>query len=220
MYPAGGATGTLTFSFSSSERFAPAQVPVTLTVHGWIQSNLALAIPGLVLALVILAGIVFLVFRAVRGKPMQFSVLVDDAPAEPESVSLGAGGELFLNDNGSGFALVPHRNARSVARFSVAGGALSVSMIKADRFPKVAQFPPDALGKTFPMRTETGRNATLKIQPSNGAAAPKQDHAVAADSPAAATGRPARTAPKAIAKKRGGARATREPRPQSRGRKK
>ena len=182
--PAGASSGTLTFSFGSTDRFAPAQVPVTLTVQGWVQSNLAIAIPGLVVALAILAGILFLVLRLTRGKPLQFSVLVEDAPAGP-SVSLGSGGELFLNDNGSDFALVAHRNARSVARLSVAGGTLALSAVKADRFPKVAQFPPNAMGKAFPMRTESGRSVTLKIQPADGAAAKNQTAPV--NSPSAQT---------------------------------
>jgi len=171
--PAGASSGTLTFSFGSTDRFAPAQVPVTLTVQGWVQSNLAIAIPGLVVGLAILAGIVFLVLRLTRGKPLQFTVFVQDTPAGP-AVSLGAGGELFLNDNGSDFALAPHRNARSVARLSVAGGSLTLSAVKADRFPKVAQFPPDAMGKSFPMRTENGRSVILRIQPGEGTAGKTQ----------------------------------------------
>ena len=202
--PAGGSSATLTFSFTSTERFAPAQVPVTFTVHGWVQSNLALAIPGLVLALVILAGIVFLVFRLARGKPLQFSVLVDETPAGPGPVSLGAGGELFLNDNGSEFSLAPHRNARSVARFSVAGGELGLTALKEDRFPKVAQFPPDAMGKSFPMRTENGRSVTLKIQPGEGAAGKKGAGSRKASAEDAAS---EVTAPKAPKKEKNAARA-------------
>jgi len=171
--PPGTSSATLTFSFSTTERFAPAQVPVTLTVQGWVQSNLVLLVPGLVVALVLIALIILLVWRLTRGRPLRFAVLVDEEPVQAETLELRAGRELYLSDNGSTFSLAPRRSARSVARFSATGGKLGLSALKADRFPKVVEFPPEARGKSFVLHTETGRHVTLKVVSRDKIAAPK-----------------------------------------------
>ena len=56
------------------------------------------------------------------------------------------------------------RNARSVARLTVKEGKIPLAILKQDRFPKLKESPPDALGKTFVLRAESGKNLTLKIQ--------------------------------------------------------
>jgi Mg-chelatase subunit ChlD len=210
--PAGSSSGTLTFSFSAAERFAPAQVPVTMTVHGWVQSNIALLVPALVLLLILIALIIFLIWRLTRGRPIRFAVLVDDQPVQAEAISLRAGREVFLNDNASSFSIAQKRNARSVARFSVDGGKLSLEGLKEDRFPKVGEFPPEARGKTFALRTETGKNVTLKVQARDRSGAPKSEPKPSAPAArekggAPAAGARAKETPKARARKTAGKKA-------------
>ncbi len=171
--PPGTSPATLTFSFSTTERFAPAQVPVTLTVQGWVQSNLVFLVPGLVVLLVLIALIILLIWRLTRGKPIRFAVLIDDEPVQAEPISLRTGRELFLNDNASSFSVVPRRNARSVARFSAAGGNLALAALKEDRFPRQAEFPAEARGQSFVLRTESGKSVTLKVQSKDGGSAPR-----------------------------------------------
>ncbi len=162
--PPGSSPATLTFSFSSTERFAPAQVPVSFAVMGWIQSNIPMAAGGLVVLLALAALIVLLILRLARGKPLHFSVLVDDEPIQEEVVALGAGRELFLNDIAAVISLAPRRTAKSVAKFSVKDGKLGLGVLKGDRFPKLKDLPPDARGKSFVLHTESGKNVTLKVQ--------------------------------------------------------
>jgi Mg-chelatase subunit ChlD len=212
--PAGTSSGTLTFSFGSTERFAPAQVPVTLTVQGWVQSNLVLLVPGLVVLLVLIALIIFLIWRLTRGKPARFVVLVDGEPVQAEPISLRAGREAFLNDDASSFSVVPRRNARSVARFSVAGGKLALAALKEDRFPKQVDFPAEARGQSFLLRTQAGKNVTLKVQSADGRSssataprAPSKDKAAAPAAQArekkpAPKVRPRKAAPRVQSKER------------------
>ena len=160
----GTSPATLTFSFGSTERFAPAQVPVSLRVMGWIESNLFLSAAALLLLLIISAAIAFLVWRLTRGRPMRFAVIIDDEPVQGDVVSLHAGRELFLNDTSSVFSLVPKRTGKSVAKFSVKDAKLSLGVLKEDRFPKLKDVPPDARGKTFTLRSESGKNLSMKVQ--------------------------------------------------------
>jgi len=162
----GSAYGTLTFGFSTPDRFAPSQFPVTLHVMGWAQSNGLVLGPALLLLLLVAAFIVILILRLTRGKPLHFVVLIEDEPVQEEPISLRAGRELFLTDTASVFSLATRRNARSVARFTVKDGKLPLLILKQDRFPKLKESPPDALGKTFVLRAESGKNLSLKVHAS------------------------------------------------------
>ncbi len=160
----GTSSGTLTFAFGSTERFAPAQVPVSFHVMGWVQSNI-LSLAAALLLLLILAGLIaFLIWRLTRGKPVRFAIQIDDTPVQDEVISLRAGRELFLNDISSVYSLAPKRTGKSVAKFSVKGRMLVLGILKQDRFPKLKDLPPDARGKTFVFRSESGRNLSMKVQ--------------------------------------------------------
>jgi hypothetical protein len=160
----GTSAATLTFAFGSTERFAPAQVPVSLRVMGWIESNPILSAAALLVLLIIAALIVFLIWRLTRGRPLRFAVLIDEAPVQGDVISLHAGKELFLNDISSVFSLVSKRTGKSVARFSIKDAKLSLGVLKQDRFPKMKDVPPDARGKTFVLRSESGKNLSMKVQ--------------------------------------------------------
>ena len=156
--------GTLTFGFASNDRFSPSQVPVSLQQMGWLQSNLILSAAALLVLFIIAALIVFLIWRLTRGRPMRFALLIDDTPVQGDVISLRAGHDLFLNDISAVFSLVPKRTGKSVAKFSVKDAKLSLGVLKQDRFPKLSEVPPDARGKTFVLRSESGKNLTMKVQ--------------------------------------------------------
>ena len=156
--------GTLSFAFSSAERFTPSDAPVTFVVQNWIQSNLYLIGGGILVLLIIIALVVVLVMRLARGGPMQFAVLIDDEPVGEDPTALGSGKEVFLNELSGAFSLVARRNAKSLARFSVKDGKLLLGVLKQDRFPKLKEAPPDARGKSFVVKTENGRSLSMKIQ--------------------------------------------------------
>jgi hypothetical protein len=157
----GSSSGTLTFGFGTPDRFAPAQFPVTIQVRGWIQSNAIVMGPALLLLLLIVAFVVILIVRLRRGKALQAVVIVE---GEPVQGTLRAGREVYLNDTASVFSLVPQRNARSVASLTVKDGKVPLTILKQDRFPKLEESPPDALGKTFVLRSESGKNLSLKVE--------------------------------------------------------
>jgi hypothetical protein len=160
----GTTAATLTFAFGSTVRFAPAQVPVSLRMMGLIESNLVVSAAALLVLLIIAALIAFLIWRLTRGRPLRFAVLIDDAPVQGDVVSLRAGRELFLNDISSVFSLVPKRTGKSVAKFSVKESKLSLDVLKQDRFPKMKDVPPDVRGKTFVLRSESGKSLSMKVQ--------------------------------------------------------
>ena len=163
--PQGSTTGTLVFSFSSAQRFTPAEAGVTIVVKNWIQNNLLLVI-GAIIVLLILAALIFLlIWRLTRGKPIRFAVVIDDTPIDESPASLSTGHELFLNDTFGAFSLVARRNAKSIARFTVKDAKLLLAVLKQDRFPKLKEVPPDARGRTFALRAENGKNLSMKIQP-------------------------------------------------------
>ena len=163
--PQGSTTGTLVFSFSSAQRFTPAEAGVTIVVKNWIQNNLLFVI-GAIIVLLILAALIFLlIWRLTRGKPIRFAVVIDDTPIDESPASLSTGHELFLNDTFGAFSLVARRNAKSIARFTVKDAKLLLAVLKQDRFPKLKEVPPDARGRTFALRAENGKNLSMKIQP-------------------------------------------------------
>jgi Mg-chelatase subunit ChlD len=151
---------TLTFTFGSTERFSPAQVPVTLQVVGLLRSYPLL----FAAALLLLLALAFLVWRLTRGRPMKFALIIEEAPVQGEVISLRPGRQLFLNDVSSVFSLVPKRTGKSIAKFSIQDGKLSLAVLKEDRFPKLKDIPPDARGKTFILRSESGKNLSMKVQ--------------------------------------------------------
>jgi Mg-chelatase subunit ChlD len=160
----GTTAGTLTFAFGSTERFSPAQAPVSLRVMGWVQSNVLFLAVVLALLLLVAAAIAYLVWRLTRGRPMRFGILVDESPLEGGVISLRAGKDLFLNETSSVFSTAPRRTGKSIARFSVKDGRLVLGVLKQDRFPKLKEVPPDARGKSFILRSESGKTLTLKVQ--------------------------------------------------------
>jgi hypothetical protein len=157
-------SGTLSFAFSSAERFTPSDAPVTFVVQNWVQSNLYLIGGGILVLLVIIVLVIVLVMRLARGGPMQFAVSIDDDPVGDDPIALGSGKEVFLNELSGAFSLVARRNAKSLARFSVKDGKLLLGVLKQDRFPKLKEAPPDARGKSFVLKSENGRNLSLKVQ--------------------------------------------------------
>jgi Mg-chelatase subunit ChlD len=161
--PPGPTPATLSFSFAAGERFTPSEVSVTLGVKGWLGNNLILLIAAAVALIVVAVLAVLLIRRLVRGSPISFTVTIDGEPAAPGPVSLAAGREVLLNETGGAFSLVPKRNARSLARFRAKGRALTMEILKADRFPKLTEAPADARGNTFVLRSENGEKLTMKV---------------------------------------------------------
>jgi Mg-chelatase subunit ChlD len=160
----GPSSATLSFDFSSTQKFSPAEATVAFVVNGWILNNLPLLIGAVVLLLVLAAFIVILIWRLTRGKPVKFTVLIDDEPVGDGATTLAAGREVFLNENDGVFSFVQRRNGKSFARFSVKDGKLLLTVLKQDRFPKVKEVPPDARGRTFPLRAENGKGLSMKVQ--------------------------------------------------------
>jgi hypothetical protein len=161
--PPGPTPAALSFSFAAGERFSPSEVSVTLGVKGWVGNNLILVIASAAALIVAAALVVLLIRRLMRGSPIHFAVTIDGEPAAPGTVSLAAGREVLLNETGGVFSLVRKRNARSFARFRLKGRALTLEILKADRFPKLAEVPPDARGKSFVLRSERGEKLTMKV---------------------------------------------------------
>ena len=162
--PQGPASGALTFSFGAGAAFSPSDVNVSFVVNNWLRNNLILLICGAIVALLLLALLAMVIWRLTRGKPLHFSLMIDDEPVGDGPVSLSTGHELYLNETGDVFSLVSHKNAKSLARFTVRNGALAFDVLKQDRFPKLKEVPPDARGRTFVLRSENGRNLSLKVQ--------------------------------------------------------
>ena len=162
--PQGPASGSLSFSFGSGAAFSPADANVSFVVNNWLQNNLILLICAAVIALLLLAFLAVVIYRLTRGKPLHFALTIDEEPVGDDPLSLSAGHELFLNETAGVFSLVAHRNAKSLARFSVKDRKLLLDVLKQDRFPKLKEVPPDARGRTFAFRSENGRSLSLKVQ--------------------------------------------------------
>ncbi|HVO37992.1 MAG TPA: vWA domain-containing protein [Spirochaetia bacterium] len=162
--PPGSSSATLAFSFPSGQGFAPSEVSVPLRVKSWPENNVPLLGGGALIAIILIAAAVFLILRLTRGGSLAFSVLVDDDPVGGGPVSLAVGHELFLNEREGAFSLIGKKNARSLARFAVRDRKLSMSVLKAERFPKLADVPEDARGHSFVLKSENGRKLDLTIR--------------------------------------------------------
>jgi len=162
--PRGTTSGALTFSFGAGAAFSPSDANVSFVVYSWLQNNLILLICAALVALLLLAFLGLAIWRMTRGKPLHFSLTIDDDPVGDDPVSLSAGRELYLNETTGMFSLASHKNAKSVARFTVKSAKLLLGVLKQDRFPKLKEVPPDARGRTFVLRSENGRNLSLKVQ--------------------------------------------------------
>ncbi len=168
--PQGSGPGVLDFAFSSAATFIPASAAVTVTVNGPLQNTIQNNIPYIGAgALILIALIVLLLFlfrRLARGGPMRFAVVIEDEPVGEGPVTLPAGRELFLNEIAGAFSVVSKRNARSVVRFTAKGKRLVMTVLKQDRLPKLKEAPADARGRSFVLKSENGRNLSMKIQAS------------------------------------------------------
>ncbi|HEY9593891.1 MAG TPA: vWA domain-containing protein [Spirochaetia bacterium] len=165
--PDGTSPATLDFAFSSPARFTPSSVSVSIAPQGFVQSfvmgNLPFLIAGLVVLLVLIALVIFLVRRSAKGGPVRVGLLVGDEPVGPQPLRLSSR-EVFLNENAGAFGIVSKRNAKSFASFAARGGRVVLTILKQDRFPKVSDVPSDALGRSFPFKSENGRSLTLEVR--------------------------------------------------------
>ena len=162
--PEGSGHATLSFSFPQGQGFSPSSVDVSFRVKGWMESNTLPLGAGAVLLIVVIVALILLVRRVTTGGSLSFLVLVDDSPLGDAPVSLGAGHELFLNEVEGDFGLISKKNARSLARFFVKNNKLGMGVLKAERFPKLADVPADVRGESFVLKTEDGRKLSLEIQ--------------------------------------------------------
>ena len=162
--PQGPTSGALTFSFGPGAAFAPSDANVSFVVNSWLQNNLILLICAALIVLVLLVLLAVVIWRMTRGKPLHFSLTIDEEPVGDDPISLSVGHELYLNETTGVFSLVPHKNAKSLARFTVKSAKLLLGVLKQDRFPKLKEVPPDARGRTFVLRSENGRSLSLKVQ--------------------------------------------------------
>jgi len=160
----GPSIGVLTFTFATADRFTPADVTVTVAVMSWFQKNLLLLIGAVVLLLIIAGVAAFLIWRFTKGKPVLFAVVIGDEPVSERPISLRAGRELFLAEKAAVYSLIAKRNAKAIARFTIKDGKVALGILKQDRFPKMKEVPADARGKSFLLRSENGRNLTMKVQ--------------------------------------------------------
>jgi hypothetical protein len=160
----GSGPATLKFSFSSKATFSPSEASLPVTVNGFIMNHLVLLIVGVVVVLLIVAFLIVLIWRLTAGRPLSFAVLIDDEPVSDGVTTLSGSHELFLNESDKVFSLVQRRNQKSTARFSVKDRKLLLTVLKQDRFPKIKEVPPDARGRSFPMKAENGKAMTMKVQ--------------------------------------------------------
>jgi hypothetical protein len=175
--PGGSGTATLSFSFPPGQGFSPSSFDVSYKVKGWVENNTLPLGAGAVLVVLIIVGLILLLRRATTGGAVAFLVLVDESPLSETPMSLGPGHEIFLNETDGSFSLISKRNARSLARFFVKDNKLGMGVLKADRFPKLADVPADVRGESFVLKTENGRKLDLEIQgriPAREAAEPKE----------------------------------------------
>lgn len=161
--PPGTLPATFSFSFSAGERFTPSELSTTIRVKGWLGNHLLLVIPAAVVLAALIVVVVLLILRLARGKPVRFALLLDGETVPPGTTSLTLGRELYLNEASGAFSLVKKRNARSLASLQGKRRALGMEVLKADRFPKLEDVPPDVRGKSFVLRRENGEKATLKV---------------------------------------------------------
>ncbi len=161
--PAGAASAALAFTFGPGERFTPSELAASLRVKGWVGNNLWIVIGAAIVLAALIVLLVLLAVRLARGKPSRFAVQVDGDAVPPGTVTLPAGRDLYLNETAGAYTLVRRRNARSIARFSGRRRAVVLQVLKADRFPKLAELPPDARGKSFTVRNERGEKLTMKV---------------------------------------------------------
>jgi hypothetical protein len=162
--PQGPASGTLTFSFGAGALFSPSDAKVSFVVNTWLLNNLILLISAAVILVLLLVLLAVVIWRLTRGKPLRFTVTIEEEPVGEDPVSLSPGHELYLNETAGVFALVARKNAKSLARFTVKDAKLLLGVLKQDRFPKLKEVPPDARGRTFVLRSENGRRLSLKVQ--------------------------------------------------------
>jgi len=185
--PTGSGSASLSFSFPAGQGFAPSDFDVSYKVKGWVENNTIPLGAGAVLAVIVIIAVVLLLRRMTTGGSLSFLVLVDDSPVSDTPTNLGPGHELFLNETDGSFNLIDKKNARSLARFFVKKNQLGMGVLKADRFPKLGDLPPDVRGESFVLKTENGRKLEMEIQGSvREAPRPKESAPVARTNAAAA----------------------------------
>ena len=163
--------GSLQFLFTAGESFLPSVTDVQFRVQSplewafggrylpWTLAALALLLGLLVLLLVLL-------IRMRRFPRVRFRVQVEGQPAEAGAgvYALKEGRGLFVNETGDAIVLVESRNPKSVARVFVTTGALRMNVLRQERFPKLSDIPRDIRGATFRIRSENGRDLSVRFE--------------------------------------------------------
>ncbi len=160
----GSTKASLSFSFPVGQGFVPSNVEVTFNVKSWAENNALPLGAGVILAIVVIVALILLLRRLTTGGSLAFEVLVDESPVSDGPASLSAGRQLFLNELEGSFSLIGRKNARSIARFFVKDRKLGMGVLKADRFPKLTEVPPDVRGESFVLKAENGRKIDLEIR--------------------------------------------------------
>ncbi len=161
----GDHSGELEFIFAGEERF----IPVVTEIQFRVKSTLASYWYLIPIGVALLAGLILLPILLVTKigfkRGLRFRLLVEDQvlSKNEEFHTLKEGRALFLNEADDKVSIVKTRNSKSVAKLSVFKEALRMAILKSDRFPKLGEVPGDVLDFSFRIRTESGKNITVRL---------------------------------------------------------
>lgn len=184
--PAGTTSCTVAFTFLSGERFNPSEVQTTLVVRGFLANYWWIGLAGLLVLAVITFIAVLLIRRMREGKPLHLVLSLDGVPLEHPPFILHKGHEAFLTEAGGSVVLISKKNPKSIGRLRVNEAALSLDVLKAERFPRVSGSLSNAVDHVIVLRFEDGRNRDLRISAAGNVKSqpPAPDKAEAAGKPA------------------------------------
>ncbi len=164
----GGYRGTITFEFGNKGvRFVPAAFDVSFRIKSFLESFWWLILVG-ILAVVIL--IIFLV-RYIAGmgggtKKMKLRVVVEELPVDKmaKAIEIREKNPLYLTISKDNISLSDKMNPFAVARLTLIGGQVKLSVLKEGFFRDADKISDNILNKSIKVKTDIGRNYHIKIR--------------------------------------------------------
>ncbi len=161
----GDHSGEVEFIFAGEERFIPVVTEIQFRVKSTLASYWYLIPIGVALLAGLILLLILLVTKIGFKRGLIFRLIVEDQvlSKNEEFHALKEGRALFLNEADDKVSIVKTRNPKSVAKLSVFKEALRMVILKSDRFPKLGEVPGDVLDFSFRIRTESGKNITVRL---------------------------------------------------------
>jgi hypothetical protein len=163
--------GEVRFFFRGENQFAPVVMPVAFQVKSpfagfWLSWPPYWYWLALAAALVLAAVIVVLIRAARPGRiKSRFRLMVEGGKRwrAGRVTAVVEGTPLFLEEAAGEVRVSPQKTAASLARLTAIRGGVRLTVLRAEKFPRVGILPPNILDRDLRVRLEAKKEQTIRL---------------------------------------------------------